>query len=339
MLISIIVPVYNAQAYVTRCIRSLLHQTYTNIEVILVDDGSTDESYSICQQIAQEDSRLITFHQENQGVSAARNQGIKLASGKFIMFIDSDDYVTPDICEKLISASIQAQTVFGGYYFVHSQKGLVVKTEEIIPNCTQINSLNDFKSAYGTLICNKILLSSCAKLFSSDIIRKNHLQFQKNLHVGEDLVFVQDYLQALPELKISLVQQALYYYDIKENSSLSSRLDLTRFEGSRNLLKCMLDFCQNMTIEIEGAPYAALYYFRSCSVLISKLAYNSEQTTYVKQILQCPETKQALHLLPISSLEGLYYAIAFRSPTVILRLFIRLRQWLIRMLPLRGKRV
>lgn len=337
MLISIIIPVYNTQKYLARCIHSLLQQTYTNIEILLIDDGSTDNSYSLCQEFAVQDSRIVLYHQKNQGVSAARNKGISLASGDFIMFVDSDDYVDPTICQSLIdglnnSEYTDTQTVFCGYHFVHSKNEHVVKTENVVPSSTSIWNLEDFKKNYGPMLNSKILLSLWAKLFSAKVIKMQHLHFHEDLHIGEDLTFLQDYLLALPTINIAIVQKPLYYYDVKEGSSLSSSFDFSRLEGSRHLYQSMLDFCNHMGIFQNGAPYASLYYFRSCSVFINQLMQHSDQLQFIQTILAFPETKQALKLVSATSAEGLYYTIAFRMPPLLLKQFIKLRQWIIRKL-------
>ena len=103
-LISIIVPVYNVEKYLIRCVNSIIHQTYENIEIILVDDGSTDESGYLCDKLLNEDSRIKTFHKENGGLSDARNYGIARAMGDFLFFVDSDDWVEPEVIEVLIDA-------------------------------------------------------------------------------------------------------------------------------------------------------------------------------------------------------------------------------------------
>lgn len=103
--ISVIVPVYNLENYISKCVESILCQSYTNLELILVDDGSTDRSCGICQQYAALDSRVRLIHQENQGVSAARNRGLEVASGDWIGFVDADDSIAPDYYETMISAS------------------------------------------------------------------------------------------------------------------------------------------------------------------------------------------------------------------------------------------
>lgn len=99
-MVSIIVPIYNAEQYISKCIESILAQTYRDFELILVDDGSTDMCGKICDEYAKQDSRVHVIHQENKGVSAARNAGISLAKGEYIMFVDSDDFITENMLEK-----------------------------------------------------------------------------------------------------------------------------------------------------------------------------------------------------------------------------------------------
>ncbi len=103
-LISIIVPVYNTAKYLKRCLDSIVSQTYSNIEIILIDDGSTDESGEICEEYAQRDKRIKVFHQENKGLSAARNIGLDASTGQYISYVDSDDYIADNMCERLVNA-------------------------------------------------------------------------------------------------------------------------------------------------------------------------------------------------------------------------------------------
>ena len=105
MLISVIVPVYNAGVYLEKCVNSILDQTFTDYELILVDDGSTDQSGALCDEFAQKDPRVLVIHQKNAGSSAARNAGIKASKGSFLSFVDSDDWVDPDFLENSASRS------------------------------------------------------------------------------------------------------------------------------------------------------------------------------------------------------------------------------------------
>lgn len=103
-LVSIIVPIYNVQSFLNECINSLLKQTYSNIEVLLINDGSTDKSEEICREYCKKDSRLSYFYQSNSGVSSARNKGINYSKGNYILFVDADDYVEPSFVEEMLAS-------------------------------------------------------------------------------------------------------------------------------------------------------------------------------------------------------------------------------------------
>ena len=121
-LITVIVPVCNVAKYLRRCLDSVISQTYQNLEIICVDDGSTDHSSEICEQYALKDERVKVFHQENQGVSAARNKGLDMVAGEYITFVDSDDYIQSDMLERLYSelSKSEASYVICGYNVVNS---------------------------------------------------------------------------------------------------------------------------------------------------------------------------------------------------------------------------
>ena len=121
MKISIIVPIFNTEKYLAKCLDSIINQTYSNIEIILVDDGSSDSSGIICDEYALKDSRIVVVHKENGGVSSARNTGLDIATGDYIMFVDSDDYVAPQFCEipLLIAIEKNADIVSFGYYRIY----------------------------------------------------------------------------------------------------------------------------------------------------------------------------------------------------------------------------
>lgn len=111
-LISVIIPVYNVEKYLHRCLDSVIEQTYKNLEVILIDDGSTDHSGEICDDYAAKDVRIHVIHQENQGVSAARNKGLDTAKGEYIAFVDSDDYILPEMYAKMLECIIENNVDF-----------------------------------------------------------------------------------------------------------------------------------------------------------------------------------------------------------------------------------
>ena len=184
--ISIIIPVYNAEEYLDKCIQSILTQTSQNLEIILVDDGSTDKSSIICDAYAQKDHRVVVIHQKNAGVSVARNTGIDAATGRYIGFVDSDDWIEPDMFEKLLGEAIQ--------------------TEADIVMCDATTVYSDGKTEQDTItqlpqsIClmhdemkAKLLLelagSACRCLYSRDMIREKQICFPIGVKFSEDRIF------------------------------------------------------------------------------------------------------------------------------------------------------
>ncbi len=130
--ISVIIPVYNVEKYLPKCLDSVISQTYKQLEIIIVDDGSTDNSGIICDEYALRDNRIIVFHQVNGGLSAARNTGLDIAKGEYVMFVDSDDYVEPTFCEKPLRIAIREQVdiVSFGYFQIGKQSTIVNKTNK-----------------------------------------------------------------------------------------------------------------------------------------------------------------------------------------------------------------
>ena len=129
-MISIIVPVYNAELYLDRCINSVLNQTYKEFELILIDDGSTDSSLSICYDYASKDSRIVVLSKKNEGAGLARNEGLKIAKGDYIGFVDSDDYISPDMYREMYRKAIEndADIVQCGYLKVDEKDNIIAKS-------------------------------------------------------------------------------------------------------------------------------------------------------------------------------------------------------------------
>ena len=156
--ISIVVPIYNVEKYVKKCIESLIKQTYKNIEIILVDDGSTDSSAEIIDEYANKDSRIIAIHQKNKGVSSARNTGLKAARGEYIGFVDPDDYVDCQMYEVMVNklqASL-ADLVVCGYSKIWESSGKTEKfclTDKIVSAKNCLNDLFDFRGASSKALC------------------------------------------------------------------------------------------------------------------------------------------------------------------------------------------
>lgn len=185
--ISIIVPIYNNEKFLHRCIESILRQTFINFELILVDDGSSDNSGFICDQYTQQDNRIHTFHKLNEGVSSTRNLGLKHSNGEWITFIDSDDWIEKDYLETLFEGkntdlSIVSFSVEGNNekYGNHFPTGFFYKQD-----------IGKLLTEHGE--CTQLLAPWC-KLFKTSIIKEKKIQFNTNFHTVEDTVFVLEYL-------------------------------------------------------------------------------------------------------------------------------------------------
>ena len=159
-LISIIVPVYKVEAYLTKCIESLIKQSYRNIEIILIDDGSPDKCGNICDEFAKQDNRIIVIHKPNGGVSSARNIGLDICKGDYIMFADSDDWVEPSFCEEAIKliTTMGVECVSFGYYDYTNEnnKSLVTSGSRYISSEEAIESIWGEKALFFIVVWNKI---------------------------------------------------------------------------------------------------------------------------------------------------------------------------------------
>lgn len=229
-MISIIVPAFNAEKYLPQCIDSLVNQTYKDIEIICVNDGSTDHSLEILKQYAEKDERIRIICQENQGLSEARNAGIANARGEWMMFVDSDDWLELDCCEKLLNEADGNDLVFFSYirefknssapkYIFDEQprgfsnKGMEWLYERLIaPNGEELrdpSKLDSLSTAWG-------------KYYRSDFIKEHFLKFVSTKEIGtEDLLFNVEYFKYAHQARY--VATPLYHYRKATLSTLSSR--------------------------------------------------------------------------------------------------------------------
>lgn len=214
--VSIIVPIYNTAKYLPKCLDSIINQTHQNLEIILVDDGSTDNSGQIADDYAKKDSRITVIHQKNAGQSAARNNGLKKASGKYISFIDSDDQIDSRFIEKLLSAYNHntSISVCGIHYKRLHQK----TTENVYINNLRSRKKTETKKAYVLylLAIDGRMYSSVNKLYLADIAKE--CTFDTNLNFAEDTKYVLDYLNKAKG-EISFVLEPLYLYNYGTETS------------------------------------------------------------------------------------------------------------------------
>lgn len=212
--VSVIVPVYNVETYISECILSIINQTYSNIEIILVDDGSIDQSFKICQDYAKANSNVFAYTKKNSGVSDTRNFGIQQSTGEYILFVDSDDTICKNCVETLISL------IDDKILPICSIKKHQIKIDET--KNQNNNEVDIFLSKeFLHLYTKKLLNSPVGRLYKKDILIQNHLLFDNNLSLGEDLLFNLAYIKYIDKILVN--SSELYNYRLGNSSSLSQK--------------------------------------------------------------------------------------------------------------------
>lgn len=213
--VSVIVPVYNAERHLGKCVESILNQTLKEFELIIINDGSTDSSYELCKKYAVKDERIVLLDQKNSGVSVARNRGLDIAKGEYIYFIDADDYIEKNTLEILYNRAIASNSdivVFG--YKTISENSVYV---EKVSDCEY--TIQEFLAHYGDFIISSSILGAIwNKIYKRETI--NDIRFIEGIKHHEDLFFVQDVLR---KCKLVSMQGDLYYNYINNDGSASRR--------------------------------------------------------------------------------------------------------------------
>lgn len=253
--VSIIVPVYNVEAYIHRCMNSLINQTLKDIEIILIDDESPDNCGNICDEYAKKDKRIKVIHKKNQGLGLARNSGIEIASGEYIAFVDSDDYVSLDMYDKLYSKVIRenADTCFCSYNRINFDGNISkcsifldknVYNQENIVTDILINMLGSEPSSYEDIVLD---MSVWRAIYSRNIINNNNIRFcSEREFISEDIIFHLDYL--ILNKKVTIVKDSLYNY-CENNESLTKSYRSDRFEKNKMLYFEILKKVKNIGID------------------------------------------------------------------------------------------
>lgn len=268
--ISIIVPVYKAENYIQTCVESILKQTYEDFELLLVDDGTPDFSGIICDKLAQTDVRIKVFHKENGGVSSARNYGISHAKGKWICFIDSDDYIDETYLENFMIAEESSDFILQGYKKIYHERIL-----------SQVNfegfESHDFDKILAFSENNHIINSPCFKLYKLSVIKENELQFDSNISYGEDHLFSLSYVICINRITYSRGDG--YNYLITDSESLTRRVVpysqmIYYIEKAKEKSALILSKCHSVILEeafcttyIDNVFRAYRYFFASDNTL------------------------------------------------------------------------
>ncbi len=227
--ITVIVAVYNVERYVEKCLNSICNQSYKHLEIIVVDDGSTDGSGQICDRIAEKDSRIKVVHKENGGVSSARNVGLRLATGDYVTFVDGDDYIDENMYEKMFQciASQETQMVICSFRYIYPTKA---KEEKKTLSCVRASGRTFLKSMlkdafgfYYSVVWNKLI--------RREVVEENNIWFDEHWNIMEDYRFM---LQLIPFMdEVSVCKDALYNYR-KDNNVTATNRSIPFEESYRN---------------------------------------------------------------------------------------------------------
>lgn len=211
--VSIVIPVYNTEEKLEICLDSIINQTYKNFEVILINDGSIDNSGQICDYYSNIDSRFMVLHKQNEGVSIARNVGIDLASGDYLVFVDSDDKIKVNMLEKMVInlENSQADVLISGITFVNNNEILLEK----IPENSGLIGIQVWE--YISKVESDLYGYVSNKLYRLDIIKKNEIYFDKNRKVQEDLDFAIRVFSKCD--KFYLLKESYYLYEYESNKN------------------------------------------------------------------------------------------------------------------------
>ena len=258
-LVSIIVPVYNVDKYLERCIQSLINQTYTNIQILLVDDGSTDNSGEICDKYAKIDRRICTIHKKNEGVSEARNVGIKNSDGAFITFVDSDDYVSKNYIHYLMSVIIRRRVdaVIASWVYVKSSEHIKM---------TESNKVDVWKgkeTVYHMLLQKHISGSVCGVLYKKRLWE--NVEFPKGRRHSEDF-YVNTIVYANSNY-VAFIHDVLYFYFVRENSTQNAEYSIDKMEelelvekGNGNILNRYPDLEEATRCKLVSSAFHILFF-------------------------------------------------------------------------------
>ena len=321
--VSIIVPVYNAEQYLQECVDSILHQTISDIELLLVDDGSIDSSPALCDQYAAQDIRVKAIHKPNGRAASARNAGLRAASGEYIAFVDADDWVSPDMYEKMLQAD--ADVVLCDYVRFQNDEEFPFTQPNIAAGFYDKRQIRE--KIYPHLVMDgieyPITISNWAMLIKRDIIIKNQLFYREDIHISEDAPFGSEVLYCANSFAY-LKGEHFYHYRIREGSASKTyqswwwESSLKINEETENFFsKCTdYDFTQQIKSNMFYLARAEIYYILNDGRLSKR-----EQNEKIKTVMNHPRVVRMMEGFDVSPytlpFKMIYWSIRYRS--VVLR--------------------
>lgn len=303
--VSVVVPVYNVEKYLDRCLNSIVNQTYHNLEIILVDDGSPDRCPEMCEEWAKKDNRIKMIHKENAGLGMARNTGIENATGDYILFVDSDDFIELNTVEQAYKLAIKekADIVYYGYKDVDASGKVINENKPEIEKCIyrQEEVCEEIlpellMSDYSKPKKSNLMLSACTALFSLEMIRRVDWRF-----VSERKIISED-VYSLMELfinvkSVAVLSESLYCY-CQNETSLTRIYRRDRYEGIKYFYDESIKLCEAYRYSTQVKERLSNVYL-SYVIAALKLIMLSEMNYYnklsaIKEILEDSHLKRTL---------------------------------------------
>lgn len=281
-LVSIIIPAYNVDEYLEECVKSLLSQTYKNYEIIIIDDGSTDQTYRVACNLSSDNKKIKLLHQKNQGVSVARNIAMQNADGEYFIFVDADDVVAPRYVETLVTYLKTVDMVMVG--FSSEREDIITGLASKPKHVQAINVKEDILCGtnYDGYLWNKI--------FRRSIIERYKLEFKRNIVVWEDLLFVLEYLNKCK--LVSIFDDKLYYYRKREGSAVNST-SIEKYKSKYVIVEYIKN--NEFTNAIESKKRISSLYFETMFSFLNKCLSNDGSTSELVEILSKVNVRELLN--------------------------------------------
>lgn len=323
MKISIIIPVYNAEKYLSRCIESVLKCESKDIELILVNDGSKDCSKEICELYIQKDKRVNLINQVNKGVSIARNNGIQVATGDYIMFLDADDYLVNDYF-KIISDTIIKNYDFIGFSNYSVNKNKISRDD--YPNVDIYSE--DLNDAYQILMGTHLLHTCWGKLYKRELIIKQKIKFPKSVKIGEDYLFVLEFFKYIKNIK--LVNTPILYYYINDGSVMQDNYNAKlRYDTWKDLTSYCLMYYRERKFNFDSIFYR--YLFKNTTSFLYNLFQKTDNkiswkyTEYISNNLVWKYILKNIDITSLSLLKKIEYYIFSSGKIWLIFIYFKLK--------------
>lgn len=310
-MISVIVPVYNREKAIRRCIESILNQTYKDIEIILVNDGSTDASGDICKSYT--DNRIRYIEKSNGGVSSARNAGIDAATGEFIQFVDSDDYLEADMCENLIFAIGHFDVAICGYKIVK-----ITETCDMLPGDFS-GSIKGIDSLIPNLFSDWFINSPWNKLYRKSLINN---KFDCNYSLGEDLLFNLKYFSAVSTF--TTVNKPVYNYDMTGSDTLTKCKNKEYVKCIKDIYSASMNFYNNFCKNSSTKRDIVNIYVDN---FISLIKANLQDEKFIRSLIYDDITQHAFsEYIPPSYMQYIFKNLVLNKKVKSIIFYIHIRE-------------